>query len=94
MPPNTVKVDRTTKWGNPYRIGEKHIHPICKEPILIADKQAAVAAFNDYLRSEAGRAVLEDASRELRGKNLACWCKQGQQCHADALLKVANRAVA
>lgn len=19
MPPNTVKVDRTTKWGNPYR---------------------------------------------------------------------------
>ena len=22
MPPNTVKVDRTTKWGNFYRIGE------------------------------------------------------------------------
>lgn len=22
MPPNTVKVDRTTKWGNPFSVGE------------------------------------------------------------------------
>ena len=21
MPPNTVKVDRTTKWGNPFKVG-------------------------------------------------------------------------
>ena len=26
----------------------------------------------------------------LRGKNLACWCKIGDSCHADLLLKLAN----
>ncbi|MGA2440312.1 MAG: DUF4326 domain-containing protein [Tepidisphaeraceae bacterium] len=92
MPANTVKVDRTTKWGNPFRIGEQHLHPIRREMILIADKQTAVDAFKDYLRSDAGRTIAQDASRELRGKNLACWCKEGQQCHADALLAVANQS--
>ncbi|MDX0178660.1 DUF4326 domain-containing protein [Sinorhizobium meliloti] len=28
---------------------------------------------------------------ELRGKNLACWCRPGAPCHADVLLQVANR---
>jgi len=28
---------------------------------------------------------------ELRGKNLACWCKPGAPCHADVLLELANR---
>jgi len=27
---------------------------------------------------------------ELRGKNLACWCPEGQPCHADVLLEIAN----
>jgi hypothetical protein len=27
---------------------------------------------------------------ELRGKNLACWCRLDQECHADILLKLAN----
>lgn len=28
---------------------------------------------------------------ELRGKNLACFCKLGQPCHCDALLELANK---
>ena len=27
---------------------------------------------------------------ELRGKNLSCWCKQDDPCHADILLDLAN----
>lgn len=27
---------------------------------------------------------------ELAGRDLACWCKPGQPCHADALLELAN----
>lgn len=27
----------------------------------------------------------------LRGKNLACWCKEGEPCHALILLEIANR---
>lgn len=30
------------------------------------------------------------ARRELRGWNLACYCRPGEACHADLLLKVAN----
>ena len=29
--------------------------------------------------------------KDLRGKNLACWCKPGESCHADILLKLANK---
>jgi hypothetical protein len=27
---------------------------------------------------------------ELKGKDLACWCKPGTPCHVDVLLKLAN----
>lgn len=27
---------------------------------------------------------------ELRGKDLACWCRLDQECHADVLLRLAN----
>jgi len=27
---------------------------------------------------------------ELRGRDLACWCKPGAPCHADVLLEIAN----
>lgn len=32
--------------------------------------------------------------RELRGKNLGCWCPLDQPCHADVLLELANGAPA
>jgi hypothetical protein len=40
--------------------------------------------------------TVEDIRRELRGKNLACWCpledENGNRvpCHADVLLEIAN----
>jgi hypothetical protein len=36
-------------------------------------------------------AHIRAALPSLRGKNLACWCKPGQPCHADVLLKLAVR---
>ncbi len=30
---------------------------------------------------------------ELRGKNLACWCRIGSCCHADVLLELVNKGV-
>lgn len=32
----------------------------------------------------------EDARKELKGKNLACFCPLDEPCHADVLLKIAN----
>ena len=33
----------------------------------------------------------KNSLRDLRGKDLACWCKEGQPCHADILLELANQ---
>lgn len=35
-------------------------------------------------------ANLSDIKASLAGKNLACWCRLDQPCHADVLLEVAN----
>lgn len=86
MPPNTVKVDRTTKWGNFYRPGG----PVWRIKGFgkVRDAAEAVALFR---RLQAPH-MLDLA--QLRGKNLACWCKPGEPCHADVLLDLANRPLA
>lgn len=33
---------------------------------------------------------LDMIREKLRGKNLACYCKPGEPCHADVLLEIAN----
>jgi Domain of unknown function (DUF4326) len=109
MPPNTVKVDRTTKWGNPFHV----VQPDPKDSPLqtMMDAQhgvcftaeAAVNRFKrllkafrlrgSYCANEKKRWWVSVAMirKELRGKNLACWCKPGTPCHADVLLKIANK---
>lgn len=90
MPPNTVKVDRSTQWGNPWAAGKTGFDGRCPP-----DAEGAVGMFHDMLedpekRDNAGYPDDDDIQAELRGKNLACWCKPGQPCHADVLLEVAN----
>lgn len=98
MPPNTVKVDRSTKWGNPF-VKHSDARPF--------ERSLAVTLFSDLLR-EAGAwwptpmpwpkgkmpakpaTTVDDVRRELRGKHLACWCPPGTPCHADVLLRIAN----
>ena len=87
MPPNTVKVDRSTPYGNPFRAG--HEGPLGRTPI---DDEGAVGFFRAMLADPELRAAANypvDLS-PLRGKNLACWCG-GPFCHVDPLLEEANR---
>jgi hypothetical protein len=90
MPENTVKVDRTTKWGNPHRIGTA-LHE-CRDAAEAVRKFrlgfADIAKYG-FTDSPIGR-MFRDLP-ELRGKNLACWCPLDGPCHADVLLEMANR---
>ena len=93
MPPNTVKVDRSTKFGNPWSISGAREAGYKGSDCDLA--RWCVELFRDWL---SGREVLigrwppgADEISTLRGKNLACWCKQGEPCHADVLLEIANR---
>ena len=81
MPANTVKVDRTTKWGNPYSAARP----------LPWHANNVVEAFEQWLvMTIKGEWLAYEARDELRGKNLACWCRLDQPCHADVLLRIAN----
>lgn len=91
MPENTVKVDRTTRWGNPYREGitpgnyaSWFRHDVQME---MASPAAPTEPGHPWSRHlwEIGRNV-----HLLRGRNLACGCKLDAPCHADVLLELAN----
>jgi hypothetical protein len=91
MPPNTVKVSRPSKWGNPFHVVDV-LDAYCGDRI-----EAAADCVRSYRRwiSESDDAYVTlvsavDARRELRGKNLACWCRLNEPCHADVLLELAN----
>ena len=82
MPPNTVKVDRTSRWGNPFRVGMPGI----------PDAATAVAHFAAAMTAGAlpEPFTTEQIAGALRGKNLACWCPLEAPCHAELLLRIAN----
>lgn len=99
MPPNTVSVTRPGKWGNPFKIGSDAIDL----PFVVAKRmtgemggklirEQALEAFVIWCeRHHDGHVFIEQAKKELRGKNLACFCEIGDLCHADYLLKVVNQ---
>jgi len=94
MPENTVSVCRPGKWGNPFGTEQfRWTRPDPEteiEPRRRTDEECqaeAVAIYENWLPAE----KIEEARRELRGKNLACYCKPGTPCHADVLLRLANK---
>jgi hypothetical protein len=80
-PPNTINCTRPGQYGNPFKIGDPGIY----------DANKAVIAFEHWLNiSPAGKVIASMAKKELKGKNLMCFCKLSDICHVDILLKIAN----
>jgi uncharacterized protein DUF4326 len=76
MPLGAVSVTRPGLWGNPYSVEEYG-----REEAIRLFRHRLVVLCPD---------MAARARRELRGRDLACWCPIGQPCHADVLLEVAN----
>lgn len=92
MPPNTVKVDRSTKWGNPFIVGLDGDRARCVELFRLLS-QGHICLRRIPECTDAQIDYIKMARRNLqylRGKNLACWCPIDQPCHADVLLEIAN----
>lgn len=81
---DAVKVDRTTMWGNRWKVGVQSN----RLGRLIETDAEAVDAYRALAWPEAHHVAW--VRENLRGKNLACWCKCGDPCHADVLLELAN----
>lgn len=88
-PAGVVYVGRPSKWGNPFNV---------------ADYACPIHCVEDYKRYTEGELKIDGHSsgslasalfkaevrHQLRGKDLMCWCPEGQPCHADVLLEIAN----
>lgn len=77
MPANTVYVGRGSEWGNPFIVK------------LCGSAKEAVRRYRCLTVAMPGRK--ERVRKVLRGKNLACWCRLDEPCHADVLLEFANK---
>lgn len=99
MPENTVYVGRPTKWGN--RWTPSDYYSAGYSGSVTVAYQACVAMYRSLMTGERctwrdrvvkvpERPPVPDV-RELRGKNLACWCPLDRPCHADVLLELANQ---
>lgn len=86
IPENTIYVGRPSKFGNPFRSDKPNIKGWQDLPHPNTPKEA-VELFRRYFAETWRIGVIID---ELKGKNLACWCKLSDPCHADVLLEIAN----
>jgi hypothetical protein len=86
LPPNTKCVDRSTKYGNNFKIGE----PDFIEPNRPMTAEDAVKYF-EWSLSYMPQEMIDEWKAELAGHDLACWCPEdAEYCHADVLLRLAN----
>jgi hypothetical protein len=75
-PPGAVYIGRGSPYGNPFVIGQD------------GNRNQVCDKFRDYL--EMDRELLKRVKRDLRGKDLVCFCKP-RRCHGDLLLEIANK---
>lgn len=91
---DAVIVDRTSRFGNPWKVGDPGI----------PDRATAVARFAAALEARRAGVVVPELSRlpsdadiaaALRGRDLACPCPlpgpgESDHCHAVELIRIAN----
>lgn len=75
LPPMTKKIDRSTKYGNPFSIDE-------------FGRDQALRLYEIYLDWVLKKKLL--SLDELKDMDVACSCKPEENCHGDILLKRLN----
>ena len=102
MPENAVSITRPGRWGNPFKVGipvgDLPYREFVRatgifgegdflDPDRIVKPGEAVELFRRHLRAFPGEYPKEE---ELRGRDLACFCRLDSPCHGDVLLSRAN----
>lgn len=77
MPSTAIYVGRGTPWGNPFTVDTY-------------GRERAVALFREHLVEikRIDPKLYRERLEPLRGKDLACFCRLDQVCHADVLLEL------
>lgn len=82
-----IYVGRPSRWGNPYRVGERYTSTTSGVEVDLTPG-LAVAGYRTWLRDRIAADPVFLAP--LRDSDLACWCALDQPCHADVLLELVN----
>lgn len=98
-PAGTIYCGRPSLFGNPFPVSihgrEKavELHRRWLRGSMPPDEMQSLSAADhlpDTISLVDLRRVVLDRLQELRGHDLACWCRLDQPCHADVLLELAN----
>ena len=91
MPAGAIYVGRPSRWGNHVRIDPAEIEGMTPaEARRFAHRDAVIGFEKSIMWNDGADDFKAAAQRELRGHDLACWCRLDEPCHADVLLRVAN----
>lgn len=72
-----VIIDRTSKWGNPFRVG------------VDGTRDEVIAKHAEWIYTQP--TLMAAIKTELQGKRLACWCRPAKKsCHGDILAWIAD----
>ncbi len=71
-PPNSIRVARPSKWGNPYRVGDYF-------------KEESIRLYRKWLANKLDDDP--HFLDPLKGKNLGCYCEVDELCHTDVILE-------
>lgn len=106
MPEGAVVVSRPTKWGNPIAVSDvAGQYPSLSQrqvaTLVVRDfetlARSGSLSLPNWRRSGGERGPVTwvypgvaEIREHLAGRDLACWCRLGDPCHADVLLEIAN----
>lgn len=98
-PAGAIYCGRPSLFGNPFPVSvhgrEKavELHRRWLEGSMSAEEMKELSAADrlpDAISLVDLRRMVLDRLQELRGHDLACWCRLDQPCHAEVLLELAN----
>ncbi len=105
-PEGVIVVSRPTKWGNPFRVGERTEvwhraggwpFDLYWDSFKVVRAEQAIGLYRkllvdkDHFQIRLPVVSIEEIRAELQGHDLACWCALDRACHADVLLELANK---
>jgi hypothetical protein len=84
IPADAIYVGRPSKWGNPF----SHI-PVGTHRWQVKTRKEAAEKFRAWVMLPEQSTLRKEAKRELRGKNLVCYCAP-LDCHAYVWFEIVN----
>jgi len=100
-PENAVIVDRTSRYGNPFKVGTTYRYILAlalmgfkgkdlDNGVFVKDNAHAVELYKRMINMFQAKRQKE-FFEPLRGKDVICFCKLDEPCHGDVILKESNK---